>query len=508
MTPSALVTASAPDDSTLVRACLAGDARAFRPIVDRYRSLLCSLAYSATGNLAQSEDLAQEAFVTAWKNLRDLREPSKLRAWLCGIVRNLIHNSRRAAGRDPVQLAAEPDSATDAPAPGPSPQEETVTREEAAILWRTLAHLPETYREPLVLYYRGNHSVADIAAALELSEDAVKQRLARGRALLESRVQTLVEGTLARTAPTGAFTAGVMAALPLAGFGLPTAAGVAAPTAAGSKSGGWLSSLAALGSTQVLWFISSLAAVGALGAVVGWQMNGRDRSAIEHRLVVWFWRLFAAGLLLCVLPALLWTDQVAGHPRATTLLAGWLGAFEVALLGIATAWAVANHRRLRRSPAAPPVSSPPLPRDTVLLAAGVVICLAVGFAHGMSRSHWYEKLQPAAVWATATARPQAELRLRTSDTGAPWLEIIDSRPEGTARFHGPLTDADHQRLRASGRPVRTLVAGRDYEVLGWPGRRLGLVTMLGLGAGLALLLRDYRHRRSGPSARKGDAPAG
>ncbi len=80
MPTPAPVTSPAPDDTALVRACLAGDPQAFRPIVDRYRSLLCALACSATGNLAQSEDLAQEAFVAAWKKLPDLREPSKLRA--------------------------------------------------------------------------------------------------------------------------------------------------------------------------------------------------------------------------------------------------------------------------------------------------------------------------------------------------------------------------------------------------------------------------------------------
>jgi RNA polymerase sigma factor (sigma-70 family) len=498
MNTSSLVTLSAPDDTALVRACLAGDARAFRPIVDRYRSLLCSLAYSATGNLAQSEDLAQEAFVTAWKNLAELREPAKLRPWLCGIVRNLIHRSRRVAGRDPAQPAAEPDSAADSPAPGPSPQEAAVTREEAAILWRTLAGLPETYRAPLVLFYRGHHSVADIAAALDLSEDAVKQRLSRGRALLESRVQALVEGTLARTAPTSAFTSAVMAMLPLAGGGLPVAAGVAAPSAAGTKSAGWLPPLAALGGTQVLWLISSFAAVGALGAVVGWQMGSRHRSAAEHHLVVWFWRIFAAGLLLCVVPILIRTDPVSGPPFTATLLAGWLGAFEITLLAAVIGWAVANHRRLRRPTGAPPVPVSSLPRDTGLLAAGVVVFLALGFGYGMSRSHWYEKLGPAEVWPAVAARPGAELRLRTSDTGSRWLEIIDRRPDGTVRLHGPLTDADRQRLRASGRPVRELVAGRDYEVLGWPGRRLPLVTLLGLGTGLAFLLRAGLDRRQFP----------
>ena len=67
-------------DSELVTRSLAGNRDAFGRIVARYQSLLCSLAYSATGSLSQSEDLAQETFVAAWKQLADLREPEKLRS--------------------------------------------------------------------------------------------------------------------------------------------------------------------------------------------------------------------------------------------------------------------------------------------------------------------------------------------------------------------------------------------------------------------------------------------
>src|SRR5512136_2226939 len=83
------------DDAGLVHASLAGNREAFGQIVSRYQSLVCSLAYSATGSLSQSEDLAQETSLAAWKHLAELREPAKLRAWLCGMARNLINNSLR-----------------------------------------------------------------------------------------------------------------------------------------------------------------------------------------------------------------------------------------------------------------------------------------------------------------------------------------------------------------------------------------------------------------------------
>jgi RNA polymerase sigma factor (sigma-70 family) len=93
-----------------VAATLTGNREAFSQIVSRYQSLICSLAYSATGSLGQSEDLAQETFITAWKRLRLLREPSKLRAWLCGIARNRIHSrsAAKAASRCGLQNHSRP----------------------------------------------------------------------------------------------------------------------------------------------------------------------------------------------------------------------------------------------------------------------------------------------------------------------------------------------------------------------------------------------------------------
>jgi DNA-directed RNA polymerase specialized sigma24 family protein len=85
--------AAAINDADLVNESLAGNHEAFGQIVARYQSLVCSLAYSATGSLSRSEDLAQETFVTAWRQLRDLREPEKLRSWLCRIARNLTYLS-------------------------------------------------------------------------------------------------------------------------------------------------------------------------------------------------------------------------------------------------------------------------------------------------------------------------------------------------------------------------------------------------------------------------------
>ncbi|MGD0389101.1 MAG: RNA polymerase sigma factor [Tepidisphaeraceae bacterium] len=202
-------------DSELVAQSLAGRRDAFRQIVERYQTLICSLAYSATGSLGRSEDLAQETFVTAWKELAQLREPSKLRPWLCTIVRFLIGKELRRQGREPTESAEPLDAVGEVAAPGPLPPEQAISEEEKAILWRSLENIPKIYREPLVLFYREHQSVEKVAAELELTEDAVRQRLSRGRNLLREQMLAFVEGALAKTSPGKAFAVAVVAALPL-----------------------------------------------------------------------------------------------------------------------------------------------------------------------------------------------------------------------------------------------------------------------------------------------------
>ena len=227
------------NDAELVRDTLAGKRDAFERIVSRYQSLICSLAYSATGSLGESEDLAQETFITAWTHLGHLRERHKLRSWLCGIARNRINNFLRREGREPVRAAESLEHAPESLSAEPLPVEYTITQEEQAILWRSLERIPEIYREPLVLFYREQKSIEAVAASLELSEDAVKQRLSRGRKLLHEQVLMFVAGALERTNPGKAFTMNVLAALPALHFTAKAAAlGVAVKGASTAKATG------------------------------------------------------------------------------------------------------------------------------------------------------------------------------------------------------------------------------------------------------------------------------
>ena len=214
MINSSMISVAANNDADLVSGTLSGDRDSFAKIINRYQSLICSLTYSATGNLGHSEDLAQETFISAWKHLGQLRERDKLRSWLCGIARNRINNFLRREGREPLHQAKSLEDASESFSPEPLPVDYTISNEEEAILWRALEKIPPLYREVLVLFYREHQSTEAVAEKLELTEDAVHQRLSRGRKLLQEQVLTFVEGALGRTNPGQAFTVSVMAALP------------------------------------------------------------------------------------------------------------------------------------------------------------------------------------------------------------------------------------------------------------------------------------------------------
>jgi len=234
-------------DAELVAGSLAGNREAFRRIVERYQTLVSSLAYCATGSVSRSEDLAQETFVRAWTQLTRLREPAKLRPWLCSIARFLISKECRRIGREPLHDAEPIDAVNQWPSPEPLPLDQTITEEEKAILWRSLERIPQTYREPLVLFYREHQSIEAVARDLDLTEDAVKQRLSRGRKLLQTQVLAIIAGALAQTRPQKAFTLAVLASLPgLTYSAQAAAAGAVAKGGSAAKVTGLLGVLGAL----------------------------------------------------------------------------------------------------------------------------------------------------------------------------------------------------------------------------------------------------------------------
>lgn len=283
------------DDARLVELGLNGDRDAFGQLVARHQSPICALAYSACGDISRSEDLAQETFIIAWRKLSDLKEPAKFKSWLYGIARNLIHNAFRQQIRNPLAGAEPLDESLTTTATLSNPAEQAISREEEGILWRSLGHIPEAYREPLVLFYREQQSIQRVAAILDLSEEAARQRLSRGRKLLQEQVLAFVEGALARTNPGQAFTLGVLAALPIT-----LASSAKAATVAAAAKGG----AAATGTSFASMVFGVLCgpALGFLFGFFGWReglkntRTPRERSLIKRYGII----ILAGGILFFV----------------------------------------------------------------------------------------------------------------------------------------------------------------------------------------------------------------
>ncbi|MGB1197624.1 MAG: RNA polymerase sigma factor [Thalassotalea sp.] len=201
------------NDVHLVMLSLGGDRDAFCEIVSRYQNLLCSLAYSSVGDTKYSEDIAQEVFVEAWKKLDTLKDPEKLKSWLCGILRFKVSHHRRKEEKQPIKGASELAEHDIHDINKLQLEDNAILEQEQALLWQTLDKMEATYREPLILFYREQQSAERVAAELDLTLDTTKQRLSRGRKLLKRAMVTFVEDTLAKSKPGIGFTAGVLTAI-------------------------------------------------------------------------------------------------------------------------------------------------------------------------------------------------------------------------------------------------------------------------------------------------------
>src|SRR6188474_1290433 len=126
-----------PSDQELVGASLGGDRAAFGRLVERHQASVCAVTYAAAGHLHLGQDLAQETFLEAWRSLGSLRDAGQLRAWLCGIARNVAHNAIRRRGASVADQTDEPVSY------GPTPEDGAIVREEARVVWRALVEVPE-----------------------------------------------------------------------------------------------------------------------------------------------------------------------------------------------------------------------------------------------------------------------------------------------------------------------------------------------------------------------------
>lgn len=183
-----------PDDPELVRGALAGEPRAFRAIMTRYNQRLYRIGRSIVRNDAEAEDVLQEAWLSAFANLKGFRGDSALITWLSRIVMNealgRLRKRRRAVA---VQLSDEQRSVAQV-IPFPlnagldNPERNMAQREILKFVEQATDSLPEAFRTVFVARAIEGLSVEETAELLGIRPETVKTRLHRARKLLREKL--------------------------------------------------------------------------------------------------------------------------------------------------------------------------------------------------------------------------------------------------------------------------------------------------------------------------------
>lgn len=178
-----------------------GSVRAFELLISAHLPQVRRFARAFAASDADVDDLAQEALVKVYKNLRSFRFQASFKTWLYAVVRNVFHDALRSRGGRERSLE-EPLGEDHARAPsGAEPADERVARqEEKQRLWNALRQLPPEFRGAVVLFDVEGHTYEEVAAIEGVPIGTVKSRLSRGRALLSG----LLAGARAQDGSDGA----------------------------------------------------------------------------------------------------------------------------------------------------------------------------------------------------------------------------------------------------------------------------------------------------------------
>ena len=175
-------TDAAADEALWIERARAGDAGAFRALVDRHRDRAYGLALRILRSPGDAEEVAQDAFVRAWRALPRFLGEAAFGTWLYRIVARRAFDRapalKRRRGRE-TSLEQVPDLAERAAA-----EPAAAEPEEAHWLERLLERLSETQRAAVTLYYYEDRSVEEVARILAMPRNTVKTHLSRARAAL------------------------------------------------------------------------------------------------------------------------------------------------------------------------------------------------------------------------------------------------------------------------------------------------------------------------------------
>lgn len=181
-----------PDDAQLVARSLKQDHEAFGHLIDRHASAIVNLAYRMVGNRVEAEDLAQEAFLTAFKALSTFRADSKFSTWLYRIAANKCKDWLRAKrpGQGPYDVDA--DEVLDLYVAEERTPEQLLSHQQVRHeLEQAIQRLPPLYREAFVLKHVEGLSYEEMEEILGVNGDTLKMRVYKGRLQLSRDLTAL-----------------------------------------------------------------------------------------------------------------------------------------------------------------------------------------------------------------------------------------------------------------------------------------------------------------------------
>ena len=180
------------DDGALLASLRLGQAGAFESLMRRYNRLLFRAARGVVHDDAEAQDVVQEAWLKAFTGLRDFRGEASLPTWLTRIAIHQALTQQRKLGRLVFwdEDLGEGDMQTDVPGAGrvPSPEEEVARLQLRRQIEDAIDLLPPMYRTVFMLRAVQGLSVEDTALGLKVSQDVVKTRYLRARALLRTHL--------------------------------------------------------------------------------------------------------------------------------------------------------------------------------------------------------------------------------------------------------------------------------------------------------------------------------
>jgi len=170
------------DVEAAIEDVLNGNTAAFSAIVGRWQGPLVNLAYRFCRDRERAEDMAQEAFIRAFRGLGSWRRDAAFSTWLFALATNVYRDEMRKFTLPSVPIE------DDVAAAG-SEEDAAAEADRRRLVRTALQSLPPKYRDPLLLFYFHEQNVAATAESLRLPEGTIKARLSRGRALLESKLE-------------------------------------------------------------------------------------------------------------------------------------------------------------------------------------------------------------------------------------------------------------------------------------------------------------------------------